>query len=131
MRDNAQQAARVEALQPMITERITTLVDAIEARRQGDFAAAQQVVNTGRGKIAMDNMRQLVRDMRIQEEELLDERVAQALAAANNSKLTIFLGTLSALLVAAITGALITQHCAAARRTDEHGRAHHDRRSER
>jgi methyl-accepting chemotaxis protein len=112
VKDNGKQTARLDALTSMITERLTTLQDAVEARRRTDFSAAQQVVMTGRGKVAMDGVRQLIRDMRIEEEELVRQRATLATAATDRVKVTIFLGTLLALIIAAVTGIALTKNIA-------------------
>ncbi len=112
VKDNVKQTSRLDAFTPMITERLTTLQDAVEARRRSDFAAAQQIILSGRGKVATDTIRQRIRDLRIEEEDLVAQRAAAASAAANEAKLTILLGTLLALLVAAVTGVILTRNIA-------------------
>lgn len=108
--DNPRQAARAQSLAAPVVARLNAIEHGIDARRGGDFAAAQQVVLSGSGKQAMGEIRRLVRSMEEAERALLAEREAQAQAAARNSTLAIFIGTALALLLSSFVGYLITRN---------------------
>jgi methyl-accepting chemotaxis protein len=110
--DNPRQTARAEALIPLIAERIASMQETLEVRRSRDFAAAQELVLTDRGKRAMDSIRQILRDMTQDEERLLAQRAEAATIATSNTRWTIILGTLAALLIAGIAGFVITRNIA-------------------
>jgi methyl-accepting chemotaxis protein len=110
--DNPSQQARVEALAPLVAERLTTLQEAIEVRRNRDFPAAQQVILSGRGRVAMDGIRRALQDMEQEEAELLTDRIKQAEVATANARMTVIVGTLIALVAAAIAGFVLTRHIA-------------------
>src|SRR5437868_3668941 len=102
--DNPKQSARVEALAPLIEEKLAELQQTILVRKTNDFAAAQSIVLADRGKKAMDNIRKLLNEIKAEEEGLLKHRIDAAQADARNAKWTIVLGTLTALVFAALAG---------------------------
>jgi len=110
--DNPRQQARAEALGPLIAEKLTEIATHVEARRTQDFAAAQAMVVSGRGKRTMDNIRALVQAMTQAEEGLLEKRAAESEAATRTASLTIMLGTGLAILLAGLLGFLITRNVA-------------------
>jgi CHASE3 domain sensor protein len=108
--DNPRQLARVQTLGPLIADRLAAIDAGIEARRRGDFTAAQQVVLSGRGKKSMDDIRAQLGAMETTEQTLLANRAAAANAAARDASLTIVLGTALAILASAIIGILIARN---------------------
>lgn len=72
--DNSQLAT----LESLITQKFAELNETIELRRNQGFAAAQQVVKTDRGKLIMDRIRQLVDEMKQNENQLLKQRLEQS-----------------------------------------------------
>ncbi len=107
--DNPRQAARAQALGPLIKERLAAIDQGIEARRSNDFAAAQQVVLSGHGKKAMDEIRAVVGAMQQAEETLLAQRAAIAKTAADTATNTIFVGTALAFLISTLIGVIIAR----------------------
>jgi methyl-accepting chemotaxis protein len=110
--DNPRQQARADALAPLIAEKMAELQQTIDLRRTRDFAAAQSVVLSDRGKKTMDAMRNLIQEMNSEEEELLKKRTDAAQADARNAKSAIVVGTLTALVLAALAGLIITRNIA-------------------
>jgi len=110
--DNPRQQARAEALGPLIAEKLAEIASHVEVRRTQDFAAAQAMVVSGRGKRTMDNIRALVQTMTQAEEALLEKRAAESEAATRTASLTIVLGTGLAILLAGVLGFLITRNVA-------------------
>jgi methyl-accepting chemotaxis protein len=110
--DNPRQEARVAALAPLIDAKLSELQQTVDLRRTHDFAAAQSVVLTDRGKKAMDDIRALLTDMRTEEEDLLRARADTAHADARAAQWTILLGTLAALVFAGLAGLIITRNIA-------------------
>ena len=110
--DNARQQARTDALAPLITDKFAELQQTIDLRKSGDFAAAQKIILTDRGKKTMDAIRNLLQEMNSEEDNLLKERAEAAEADARNAKLTIVLGTLLALLIAGFAGLIIARNIA-------------------
>ena len=74
--DNPDQLAHLDALGPLITQKLTELQQTIDLRRTKDFASAQTVVLTGAGKNSMDSIRGVLQEMRAAEEHTLRVRTA-------------------------------------------------------
>jgi methyl-accepting chemotaxis protein len=110
--DNPRQQVRVDGLVPLIADKFAELQQTIDLRKTGDFAAAQKVVSTDRGKKAMDSIRGLLQEMNSDEDDLLKTRAEAAEVDARNARWTIVLGTLLALVTAALAGVIITRNIA-------------------
>jgi methyl-accepting chemotaxis protein len=110
--DNPRQQARVDALAPLIAEKLAELQQTVDVRRARDFAAAQSIVLSDRGRKAMDAIRNLLREMNMEEDELLRTRAAAAQSDAREAQLTIVFGTLAALVLAGLAGLAITRNIA-------------------
>ncbi len=108
--DNPVQLARAQTLGSAITARLRVLEQGIEARRTGDFAAAQQVVVSGHGKVSMDQIRAVIGSMVDSENALLATRAATANEAARVATLTILLGTVLGIVLSALVGYVITRN---------------------
>ena len=63
MADNPDQLAHLDALGPLITQKLAELQQTIDLRRTKDFASAQAVVLTGAGKNSMDAIRGILQEM--------------------------------------------------------------------
>jgi methyl-accepting chemotaxis protein len=110
--DNPRQQARVASLASLITDKLAELQQVIDVRKARDFAAAQSIVSTDKGKKIMDAIRGVLKDMNSEEEDLLKTRASLAQADAHEAKLTIVLGTLAALILAGLAGLIITRDIA-------------------
>jgi methyl-accepting chemotaxis protein len=110
--DNPRQQARADALTPLIADKFAELQQTIDLRRNRDFAAAQSVVLTDRGKKTMDAIRSLLQEMNAEEDNLLKKRADAAQADARNAKSTMVFGTLAALVLAGLAGLMITRNIA-------------------
>jgi methyl-accepting chemotaxis protein len=110
--DDPDELAHLDALGPLITQKLSELQQTIDVRRAKDFASAQAIVMTDRGKNAMDAIRGVLQEMRTQEEDLLKVRAAARVLDARDTSWTILVGTLLAALVAVIAGAIITRDIA-------------------
>ena len=109
---NARQQQRLDALEPLIKSRLTLSREAIDVRRTKGLEAAAQLIKAGEGKASMDEIRKVVAEMQGDEEELLKKRTEQAQADAQNAKLTIGVGTLTAFVLATLAGVMLTRNIA-------------------
>jgi signal transduction histidine kinase/DNA-binding response OmpR family regulator len=100
VRDNPGQQQRLTELTTRINEKLAELKETIELRRASGFDAALQVVNSDRGKAAMDAIRSGLTNIQVAELNLRDKRVAE-MTSAYASALTG--GILSALLGVGLT----------------------------
>ncbi|MDP2138890.1 MAG: CHASE3 domain-containing protein, partial [Candidatus Didemnitutus sp.] len=110
--DNSRQQRRLDALEPLIKSRLTLSREAIDVRRTNGLEAAVQLIKAGKGEANMDEIRKVVGEMQSDEEELLKKRVEQAQTDAQNAKLTIIVGTLTALVLATLAGVMLTRNIA-------------------
>jgi methyl-accepting chemotaxis protein len=110
--DSPIQETRVDALAPLIADKLAELHETIELRRTRDFAAAQSVVMSDRGKKAMDSIRSLLQELKVEEGVLLKQRAEAAQADARDAKSTIVLGTVAALVLAGLAGLTISRNIA-------------------
>ena len=110
--DNPKQVARAESLTAPITEKLSELQRSIEVRKTHDFATAQAMIQSNRGKSAMDSIRSIIREMDGEESDLLKQRIELAEEDANNAQRIILYGTLIALVLAGLAGLAIARNIA-------------------
>ena len=110
--DNPRQVVRADALESLIADKLAELQETIEVRKSRDFASAQSQVLSDRGKKTMDGIRQTIREMTLEEDNLLTQRAAATQIAARNARWTIVFGTLAAVIIAGLAGVLITRNIA-------------------
>jgi len=108
--DNASQQRRLDTLEPLIKTRLALARETIEIRRTSSLEAAVKKVKAGDGKEVMDEIRRVLGEMRSEAEDSLKKRVERAQADAQNAKWTIVLGTLTALVLSALAGFVITRN---------------------
>jgi signal transduction histidine kinase len=68
---NDEQRARLAYLEPLITAKLAELDETIQVRRQQGFEAAQELIQTHRGKLVMDEFRSVVAELKKSESQLL------------------------------------------------------------
>lgn len=110
--DNPRQQRRLERLEPLVKARLAHAAEAIEVRRVRGLEAGSQFVAEGAGKAFSDQINVLIAEVESEEKNLLEQRVAVSDANARNAKATILIGTLAALVLAALAGFLITRNIA-------------------
>ncbi len=108
--DNPRQQQRLDILEPLVAQRMTSLKEGIDVQKTKGLEAARQWVGTGKGKKEMDDLRKIVGDMRDEELGLLKIRNDEAKASAENLVVTIIAGSLSAFGILSIAGFLITRN---------------------
>jgi len=105
--DNPHQLERLAALQGFSDQKMAELKQTIELRRAGRTKEALAVVDTDRGKQAMDSLRATVGDMKEAEQALLVERTRESERVGNLS-VTIVVGGSVLLLLLVIGAALMS-----------------------
>ena len=102
--DNSTQIRNLDALQPLVSERLRLLQHQVDFRRTQGLAAAQDAINTGQGKIIRESIGAIVGNMQSQESRLLEERDSRAARSSLVTRAAILSGSLLALalLVAAM-----------------------------
>lgn len=97
-KDNAGQHERLPELRRLVAERILIADQNIDLERSGKHAEAVNAVINQAGKDKMDQVRQLVGEMRQDEERLLHERTANSQQSLRSSIVTFLVATLVAVL---------------------------------
>jgi PAS domain S-box-containing protein len=97
--DNPNQQKRIQALEPLIEQKLAELQRTIDLRRQGAVASANQVVLQGSGKQWMDQIRSQVAEMADEENDLLGIRTQETHESIARSTTAITVGTLVSILL--------------------------------
>jgi methyl-accepting chemotaxis protein len=108
--DNPNQQRRLDAIQPLITDKLDELRATIELRRAKGFEAAAAVVVTDRGKRTMDEIRKLAAAMEEEEGGLLKERDQRLTADAERTISTVVYGIPLAFAIVGLVGFFITRN---------------------
>ncbi|HZG19766.1 MAG TPA: response regulator [Herbaspirillum sp.] len=104
--DNPEQVNRLSQVERVVNDKMEELGETITRRRNGDTAGALAVVQSDRGKMSMDRVRTLTRDMEEQERDLLTARQGDWRDAVAFSTAVAWGG--SALLLVLIVAAAVT-----------------------
>ncbi len=111
--DNYKQQGVVDALEPLIAERMTTLETGIDLRRgSGGFAAAQANILTGKGKAELDNIRRQISVFILNIEAAREAYKSDSLAASGRSQLIAIWAFLIATLILIAVGLKISRDIA-------------------
>ncbi|HYR59425.1 MAG TPA: CHASE3 domain-containing protein, partial [Chthoniobacteraceae bacterium] len=110
--DNDRQQRRLDALEPLISQRLAFFKDVIDARTDGGFEAAAKMILDGKGKQMMDQMRKRVAEMEDAENSLMKQRQADADQAVVWTKSVIALGGVLAAILLALAGIFLTRNIA-------------------
>jgi methyl-accepting chemotaxis protein len=108
--DNPNQQRNLDKLEPLVAAKLAELKETIELRRGAKgFDAALAVVRTDKGKQAMDDIRQVMREVRDEENRLLDLRNSQLAARSQTTLAIVKYGIPLAFVLLAVIGLLITR----------------------
>ncbi|MHB1657619.1 MAG: CHASE3 domain-containing protein [Burkholderiales bacterium] len=107
--DNPGQQRRLEALKPLIAAKLSELKETIDLRKNKGFKAALQVVQTNKGKQAMDAIRKVIAEMGGEEKALLEQRDVAVKSSSETTISTIIYGIPLAFIVLVLLGFLITR----------------------
>jgi CHASE3 domain sensor protein len=109
---NPDQQRQLDAVERLAKVKLDVLKRYTDLRTARGFSEAAQVVQSGEGKEAMDDLRGLLGQMEATERELLDRRALEVEAAARGTRAAIVYGTLLCLLVVTGAGVGITRSLA-------------------
>jgi signal transduction histidine kinase/CheY-like chemotaxis protein/CHASE3 domain sensor protein len=107
VKDNAAQQARLKALTIRFNDKLAELKETIELRRTQGMDAAVTVVNSDRGKAAMDAIRSQLAAMQAEELTQRDARVAEMTTAYGSALTSGILSALLGVILTAFVGVLI------------------------
>ncbi|HVP50898.1 MAG TPA: CHASE3 domain-containing protein, partial [Terriglobales bacterium] len=124
--DNRLQQTRLDALEPLVAERLSLLQQTVELRRQQGLGAAQQHIASGRGEQLHTRIRALLAEMEATEESLLQERATRAHHAGSAVRTVIITGIALAFVFVAVALFVISQDFAGSRRAQAALQEAHD-----
>jgi methyl-accepting chemotaxis protein len=107
--DNANQQRRLDVLEPLIASKIAVLKETVGLRKDKGFKAALKVVQTDRGKKAMDDIRKVVAEMRNEETTLLEQRDGEVKSKSKTMISFIVYGIPMAIVLLVLAGFGITR----------------------
>ncbi len=90
--DNPNQQRRLDELHRHLATKLAVLAETIETRRKGGLEAALKVIQSDRGKEAMDAIRRIVGEAKDEERALLEQRNAAVAEAARQLNMTVIGG---------------------------------------
>jgi PAS domain S-box-containing protein len=97
--DSGDLQRRLDALRPIINERLSIIKETIEARGNKGAEAATQIIRTDRGKRLMDQIRLSMQEMHNAEDSLLKQRTKAAVISSYRTTLSVGIGALTSLLL--------------------------------
>ncbi|MBW4470460.1 MAG: response regulator [Stenomitos rutilans HA7619-LM2] len=108
--DNPAQMRRLDQVEPLVTGQLAELAQTVELRRQQGFAAAQKVVLTDRGSRLMNEIRQILTEMKTEELRLLEQRSQAATTAARQTTDSILYGMPLYSVLLILIGLALSRH---------------------
>ncbi len=84
-RDNLAQQQRLDMIEPLVKRRLGVLKETIELRRNKGLLAVQALVALGKGKQLKDDIRQVILEMKAEENNLLQRRYQDSKASVNTT----------------------------------------------
>lgn len=117
-RDNPRQLAHLDRLDPLVEREIEMMTRRNEARRTQGLAAALDFETLRQGKLLMDDIRTLIREMEDEENTLLAQRANTAQRNAALTRAALLLVVAVALVLAAAAGTRVQRDFRARRQAD-------------
>jgi methyl-accepting chemotaxis protein len=105
--DNPIQLQRVDAIEPMVTQRLVELERIIDIRKSSGFEAAQRGIITGSGPRVGAEVKREIAQMEGTENQLLKQRAEEVEAASSLVRTTVIYGTALCALLVLIGGYLL------------------------
>ncbi|MBX7200943.1 MAG: CHASE3 domain-containing protein [Rhodospirillaceae bacterium] len=102
MSDNPRQQRRLVELRGTINEKLEAMADAVKARKEQNLEAAIKIVQSGRGKRAMDDARANLAPMEDDEMTLLKERQKTATDSNDTNRNIIVAGMAASFVIVAL-----------------------------
>ena len=109
-KDNSSQQRSLEALEPLVSNKLAELKETIDLRQTIGLEAALVVIRSDRGKQLMDEIRRMIGQMEVKERTLLRQRTELAEIAARDTIASITYGVPLALALLTLLGVLLNRH---------------------
>ena len=105
--DNLKQQRSLDALEPLVAERLRELQERIQVRRDVGLAAGAAAVREGPGKDYMDRVRVTINEMKSEEQRLLTLRSVELDASSRRTRTVLVLGESLGLLLLGVAGLIV------------------------
>jgi len=117
--DNPNQEQKLNALEPLIAEKLAGLNERIDLRKKKGFEAAAQEVRTGKGRIAMDKIRKIINEMENEERNFLELKTTETEASAKRTVFGVIFGSSLAFLIVGIASFITHREVIKHKQSDE------------
>lgn len=102
--NNPELRERLNRIEPLIRQKLAELEQTITLRREGGYDAAIAVVKTDKGRQLMDDIRNVLAEMRDQGEGRVKARAAEAAASARRTTIVIAVSCVVMVLIVLVAG---------------------------
>ncbi|WP_141594058.1 methyl-accepting chemotaxis protein [Myxococcus sp. AB056] len=109
MANHPHQRARLNRLEPIVTQRVNRLEDGIRLRRQEGLEAGAKFIQAGKGREVMLQVKQVIDEMLVAEQERWDEHATAARDMAQRILWVLGIGTLLGVLIVGGGSYIITR----------------------
>jgi len=117
--DNPDQELKLDALEPLIAQKLIGLKERIGLRKNKGFEAAAQEVRLGKGRTVMDKIRKIISDMEDKERNLLERKMAETETGARRTVFIIIFGSSLAFLIVGIASFLTRKELSTRKQAEE------------
>ncbi|ABF87794.1 methyl-accepting chemotaxis protein [Myxococcus xanthus DK 1622] len=109
MADHPNQRARLNRLEPIVTQRVNRLEEGIRLRRQEGLEAGAKFIQAGQGREVMLQVKQIIDEMLVAEQERWDEHATAARDMAQRILWVLGIGTLLGVVIVGGGSYIITR----------------------
>jgi hypothetical protein len=113
------QRQQLQRLESLLADKLAELKQTVALRQRGDREAALRVVQTNQGQQLMDQIRKVIQEMELAENELLGQRSEAANAEARQAILTLSFGVFLNLVILGLVSLLIHREMARRKRVEQ------------
>ncbi|MCX5799670.1 MAG: CHASE3 domain-containing protein [Proteobacteria bacterium] len=106
-KNNPSQQKRLDSLDNLCAEKVDFMKHIAGVRREQGFEAAQKIIMTRKGKQLMDDIRKCIKEMKDEEDRLMEERRSAEKAGWQDTKAISLFGTLFACLLLGVISLFI------------------------
>jgi len=117
--DNPRQQRRLDALEPLVEERLKVLQEMIDLRKEDRLTAEAELALASRGKAKHDEIREVIAGVKREENRLLRYRDDDSHASADTAVAVIVCGSLLSFVLVVVATFLIDHEIAVRQRAEE------------
>jgi len=119
IRDNPDHQRKLDALKPLLAEKLAGLNERIGLRKNKGFEAAAQEVRSGKGRMVMDKIRKIITEIEDAEKKFLKQRSTKVETSANRTIFIIIFGSSLAFVIVGIASLITNRELTSRKRAKE------------